>query len=107
MSDTVNTTEKAIDLVDKYMDSVVNAIEEGVETYGPAVVDTGLWIVRIDNIQSLMAGFIFVALFATSVYFSRFFYKKAKKEIDTKNEEAQRKIDAGESGRWGDTIIFR
>ena len=45
---------EAIGLIDKYMGNVVTAVEQAAVTYGPEVVEIGLWVVRIDNIQTLV-----------------------------------------------------
>lgn len=65
------------DMFQAAQNTIVNAVKE----YGPQAVDAVLWVVRLDNLQTLLAAWIPILILA---FVARQFYKSAGKDAVSK-----------------------
>ena len=68
--DKVSTVvEKAADAATDIFSAAAGIISDGVSKYGPQVIDSVLWVVRVDAIQYLLLGWISFAIIFGFWYF--------------------------------------
>lgn len=63
MTGVVDQAEKAIDAAEKAQELILGwlgGIQSLVQEYGPQAVELALWTVRVDGIQELASGFLFL-----------------------------------------------
>lgn len=63
MTDVVDQAEKAVDVAEKAQELILGwlgGIQSLVQEYGPQAVELALWTVRVDGIQELASGFLFL-----------------------------------------------
>lgn len=63
MTDVVDQAEKAVDVAEKAQELILGwlgGIQSLVQEYGPQAVELALWTIRVDGIQELASGFLFL-----------------------------------------------
>lgn len=61
--------DKALDKAGDVFTSVSNVLNNAVTEYGPDVVNAVLWVIRIDNLQSLVIGLLFLIIYVIILRF--------------------------------------